>query len=78
VVIDPAARSPSAGNRSQPQLFGRCGSGYPPPRRESSAPKWSGGPPLIPVVKAADLRYGNDGSEFRWVNSSRVGRVLCQ
>ena len=38
----------------------------------------SGCAPLVAVVKTANLRYGNDGSEFRRVHGPRFRRVLGQ
>jgi hypothetical protein len=39
---------------------------------------YSGCPPLVPVVKTADLRYANDRSTFRRLHLPPFGRVLGQ
>jgi len=41
-------------------------------------PRVSGCAPFVPVVKTANLRYGNDGSESRRMHRSGFRRILIQ
>ena len=49
-----------------------------PARGRDGALRNSGCPPLVPVVKIANLGCGNDWSELRRVHGPRFGRVLVQ
>ena len=64
-------------NRSRPRLsnnasLGPRALGWERPRRSL------GCPPLVPVVQAADLPYGNNASVLRRVHRPRFGSVLSR